>query len=390
MRRQLFDLVCAGVSVRDAERRLGVSNGAGSYWWHQAGGMALLKGSKGPRGVACSGDRTREGGPGRRISYDERVAIMRGLDRGYSYATIGEELGRDRTVVWREVRRNRNDDGDYHAGMAHARATENAKRVKEFKLNNTALCAAIEGWMDDGWSPKLIAQMLARAHPDDKLARVSHETIYKCLYVQGRGQLRADLNKRLSTKRTARKARGHTERRGTFSDVITISKRPAEVDDRAVPGHWEGDLILGTTGCPSAIGTLVERSTRFTILLHLPHDHTAESVATAMIEAMSELPAHLRRSLTWDRGSEMARWQDISLQLQAPVYFCDPHSPWQRGSNENTNRLLRFWFEKGTDLSGYTKDDLKRVQDKLNTRPRPTLDLGTPAQRLAALLEQAA
>ena len=243
--------------------------------------------------------------------------------------------------------------------------------------------------MDDGWSPRLISQMLARAHPDDRLARVSHETIYKCLYVQSRGQLRADLNKCLSTKRAARKSQGRTHRRGTFSDVITISQRPSVVDDRAVPGHWEGDLILGS-GCSSAIGTLVERSTRFTILLHLPTDHTAESVATAMIEAMNQLPAHLRRTITWDRGSEMAGWQDISLQLQAPVYFCDPHSPWQRGSNENTNRLLRFWFEKGTNLAGYTKADLKTVQDKLNTRPRPTLDFDTPAQRLAALLDNAA
>ena len=243
--------------------------------------------------------------------------------------------------------------------------------------------------MDDGWSPKLIAEMLARDHPDDRLAQVSHETIYQCLYVQGRGQLRADLNKCLSTKRAARKPRGRTERRGKFSEVITISQRPAVVDDRAVPGHWEGDLILGTRGA-SAVGTLVERSTRFTILLHLPDDHTADTVATAMIEAMNELPAHLRRSLTWDRGSEMASWQDISLQLQAPVYFCDPHSPWQRGSNENTNRLLRFWFEKGTDLSGFTKADLKQIQDKLNTRPRPTLDYDTPAQRLATLLAQAA
>jgi IS30 family transposase len=351
--------------------------------------MELLKGSKGPRGAACPGDVDRVGGRGHRISYDERVEIMRGLDRGRSYAEIGEDLGRDRSVIWREVRRNSNADGDYHAGMAHARAASNAKRPKEFKLNDTRLCAAIEGWMDDGWSPKLIAEVLAQAHPDDRLERVSHETIYKCLYVQGRGQLRADLNKCLSTRRTARKSRGHTQRRGVFSDVITVSKRPAEVEDRAVPGHWEGDLILGT-GCTSAIGTLVERSTRFTILLHLPNDHTADSVAAAMIEAMSELPAHLRRTITWDRGSEMAGWRDISLQLQAPVYFCDPHSPWQRGSNENTNRLLRFWFEKGTDLGGYTKADLKRVQDKLNTRPRPTLDLDTPAQRLAALLSQAA
>jgi len=155
-----------------------------------------------------------------------------------------------------------------------------------------------------------------------------------------------------------------------------------------VPGHWEGDLIVGPNN--SAIGTLVERSTRFTILLHLPDDHTAQTVSTAMIAAMSQLPEHLRRSITWDRGSEMARWRDIELHLQAPVYFCDPHSPWQRGTNENTNRLLRFWFEKGSDLSGYTPADLKRIQDTLNQRPRPTLDLDTPAQRLSALLEQAA
>jgi IS30 family transposase len=156
-----------------------------------------------------------------------------------------------------------------------------------------------------------------------------------------------------------------------------------------VPGHWEGDLIIGAHS-RSAIGTLVERSTRFTILLHLPHDHTAESVATTMIEAMSELPAHLRRTISWDRGSEMANWQDIALQLQTPVYFCDPHSPWQRGTNENTNRLLRFWFEKSTDLSVHTKDDLKRIQDTLNKRPRPTLNLDTPADRLNALITQAA
>ena len=172
-------------------------------------------------------------------------------------------------------------------------------------------------------------------------------------------------------------------------EEFTIAQRPAEAEDRAVPGYWEGDLILGA-GHGSAIGTLVERSTRFTILLHLPNDHTANTVAAAMIEAMRELPDHLRRSITWDRGSEMANWRQIHLELETPVYFCDPHSPWQRGSNENTNRLLRFWFEKGTDLSSYTKADLKRIQDKLNSRPRPTLDFDTPAQRIAALLEQAA
>jgi IS30 family transposase len=388
VRREFFDRVCAGAPVKHASVELGVSFQAGYQWWRKAGGMRLLNGNGGS-GLAEPGDLARAGGPGRRLSFEERIVIMRGLDAGLSYAAIGAQLGRSRSVIWREVQRNGTADGDYHAQLAHARAARNAKRPKVFKLSDPTLCAAIEAWMDDGWSPKLIAEVLARDHPGDKLARVSHETIYRSLYVQTRGQLRADLHKCLSTKRAARKPRGHTERRGTFHDVLRISQRPAEAADRAVPGHWEGDLIIGARGT-SAIGTLVERSTRFTILLHLPVDHSAAAVAAAMLAAMAELPDHLRRSIAWDRGSEMARWQDISLQLQAPVYFCDPHSPWQRGSNENTNRLLRHWFEKGTDLSGYTKADLQAVADKLNTRPRPTLDLDTPAQRMAALINQAA
>ena len=390
-RRALFDLVCLGVPLERAARDMGVSTTAAGLWWRQAGAMPLHRGrnSQDTHGLIEPGDPDRPGGRGHRLNLDERIAIMRGLDAGLSDAEIGRQIGRDRSVVWREKQRNCNPDGDYHARMAHRRAAGKAKRAKEFKLNDTGLCAQVEAWMDDGWSPKLIAEVLARDHPDDRLARVSHETIYKCLYVQGRGHLRADLNKRLSTKRAARKPRDQAARRSRFSEVITISQRPPEVDDRAVPGHWEGDLIIGAHS-GSAIGTLVERSTRFTILLHLPDDHTAESVATAMIEAMSELPAHLRRTITWDRGSEMANWQDIALQLQAPVYFCDPHSPWQRGTNENTNRLLRFWFEKSTDLSVHTKADLKRIQDTLNIRPRPTLNLDTPADRLNALITQAA
>jgi len=319
------------------------------------------------------------------------VEIMRGVDAKLSHAEIGKKLGRDRTVIWREVTRNSNADGDYHALMAHARSSRKAQRPKQFKLIDHPQCARIGEWMNDGWSPRLIAQMLAQDHPNDKLMQVSHETIYQCLYVQTRGSLRADLHKYLSTKRSARKPHGHPGRTGVYNpeQIFTISDRPAEADDRAVPGHWEGDLIMGP-GNHSAIGTLVERTTRFTILLHLPHDHTAATVAAAMIEAMGELPEHLRRSITWDRGSEMAQWQHIQMQINAPVFFCHPHSPWQRGTNENTNRLLRFWFEKGTDLSSYTKDDLKRVQDKLNSRPRPTLDLATPAQSLAVRISQAA
>ena len=389
VKRELLDRVCSGASIAQASIAMGVSRSGGRKWWHQAGGVQLAIGGRG--GPAGSVDRDGPGGRGHRLSCAERVEIMRGLDADLSHAEIGTKIGRDRTVIWREVTRNSNADGDYHALMAHARASQKAVRPKQFKLIDHPQCARIGEWMDDGWSPKLIAQMLAQDYPGDKLMQVSHETIYRCLYVQTRGSLRADLHKCLSTKRAARKPHGHPGRTGVYNpeEIFTISDRPAEADDRAVPGHWEGDLIMGT-GNRSAIGTLVERTTRFTILLHLPDDHTAAAVAAAMIEAMGELPDHLRRSITWDRGSEMADWQDIKLQLDAPVFFCNPHSPWQRGTNENTNRLLRFWFEKGTDLSSYTKADLKRVQDKLNSRPRPTLDLATPAQSLAARISQAA
>jgi transposase, IS30 family len=390
VKREFFDLVCGGMATTEASEKVGVSRRTGWFWWRDAGAMKLRSGYGSQGGLASPGDLTRPGGRGHRVSFEERVEIMRGRDAGLNFAQIAEAIGRDRSVVWREYRRNCLPNGDYHALMAHALATQKARRPKAFKLRNHPLCRSIEDWMGDGWSPNLIADVLARDYGDDKLMRVSHETIYQCLYVQTRGSLRADLHKCLSTKRSARKPRGSTGRTGVYgAEVFTISDRPAEAADRAVPGHWEGDLILGA-GNTSAIGTLVERATRFTILLHLPADHTAESVAAAMIEAMAELPDHLRRSITWDRGSEMANWQDIQLSLNAQVFFCNPHSPWQRGTNENTNRLLRFWFEKGTDLSGYTKADLKHVQDKLNSRPRPTLDLDTPAQRLAALISQAA
>jgi len=393
VRRELFDQVCRGVPLFRAAQQMGVSTTSASVWWRNAGAMKLIRGGRGGGGIVEAGNPLLEGGPGRRLNLEERVVIMRGLDAGLSYADIGAQIGRDRSTIWREVTRNRNLDGDYHALMAHARAAQRAKRPKAFKLKDNPLCAAIEAWMDEGWSPKLIAQMLALQNEGDTLAQVSHETIYKCLYVQARGSLRADLHQCLSTKRKARKPHGRrTGSGGVYSsgEELTISDRPAEADDRAVPGHWEGDLILGSTASGSAIGTLVERTTRFTILLHLPGDHTAKTVSTAMITAMSQLPEHLRRSITWDRGSEMAGWKDITLQLNASVFFCNPHSPWQRGTNENTNRLLRFWFEKGSDLSRHTPADLKRIQDTLNRRPRPTLNLDTPAQRLAALLDHAA
>jgi IS30 family transposase len=237
----------------------------------------------------------------------------------------------------------------------------------------------------------LIAEVLRHDDPCVSINRVGHETIYQALYVQTRGELRKDLYRQLSLKRRQRKHHGgrDTGSKATYAEAFTIRDRPAEAEDRAVPGHWEGDLILGAA-CGSAIGTLVERSTRFTILLHLPDRHDAESVATAMIREMSKLPEHLRRSITWDRGAELADFERIQLELATSVFFCDPHSPWQRGTNENTNRLLRFWLEKGTDLSAHTAADLRRVADTLNRRPRPTLDLQTPADRLAALLAEPA
>jgi IS30 family transposase len=287
------------------------------------------------------------------------------------------------------VNRNTSADGVYYASVAHNKAHQARRRPKPLKLvEDEALCRLIGVWMDDGWSPKLISEMLAFHFPDDQTMQVSHETIYQALYVQTRGSLRADLAEKLSLKRKQRIP--HTADRAKnspYKEAFKISERPAEVQDRAVPGHWEGDLIIGCDG--TAIGTLVERSTRFTILLHLPEDHSAETVAAAMIREMGELPDHLRRSITWDRGTELAQYAKIQTALETTLYFCDPHSPWQRGTNENTNRLLRFWFEKGSDLSVHTPEDLRRVAAKLNRRPRPTLNLETPANRLNQLLTAA-
>ncbi|MCW2833200.1 MAG: Integrase catalytic region [Nocardioides sp.] len=304
-----------------------------------------------------------------------------------TYEEIGRLIGRNKSVISREVARNSGPDGSYYGAAADRAAGRKRKRRKPFRLiENPALCRQIEAWMDQGWSPKLIAMILRRDYPHMIMERVSHETIYKALYVQTRGSLRKDLHQKLSTKRRSRHPRaGGARQNSPYREAFKISDRPAEVEDRSVPGNWEGDLILGT-GNTSAVGVLVERSTRFTILLHLPERHDAESVAEAMIREMTDLPELLRQSLTWDRGVEMARYERIQLALQMPVYFCDPHSPWQRGTGENTNRLVRHWLEKGTDLSGYTAADLRRIAASLNARPRPTLDLRTPAQALDDVL----
>jgi IS30 family transposase len=393
-REEFLTLVCSGASFLAAVATVGVARGTGRSWWRQ-GGLMDVEIEVGPHGGLSGSAPSRCPGQGRSrraLTSEDRAVIAVGVHQRLSYARIGALIGRDKSVVCREVARHRGRDGCYSGAVAHRAAHERRRRPKQPKLAaNPDLCRRIEAWMDDGWSPGLIARVLKADSAPQMMGRVSHETIYQALYVQTRGQLRADLYRRLSLKRPARKPRGRraTGIAAAYAEAFTISQRPAEATDRAVPGHWEGDLIIGAGG-GSAVGTLVERSTRFTILLHLPGRHDADSVAAAMIRQMSSLPDHLRRSITWDRGPELAAYEHIQLQLGTQLYFCDPHSPWQRGSNENTNRLLRFWLEKGTDLSTHTAEDLRRIADTLNRRPRPTLDLQTPAQRLNALLDQAA
>ena len=328
---------------------------------------------------------------GRFLSFAEREEIALGLAAGKKPAAIARQLGRARSTVTREIARHRRSHqsklGGYRASTAHWRAQRDARRPKAAKLkDNAELRARVQGDLGKKWSPREITARLRLEFPDRPEMRVSHETIYQSLYVQSRGALRRDLTKCLRTGRAIRRPRRRAdERRGRLKDMIMISERPAEVNDRAVPGHWEGDLIIGRNHA-SAIGTLVERSTRFCLLLHLPQGYRPEQVQAAMIAQMGQLPEHLRRSLTWDQGFEMGRHAKISIALDMPIYFCDPHSPWQRGSNENTNGLLRQYFPKATDLAVHSAEHLDFVAAELNGRPRMTLNWHTPAEALNQLL----
>jgi IS30 family transposase len=320
-----------------------------------------------------------------RLSAVERVEIRIGLERGETYAAIGTRLGRHRSTICREVTANGGRDA-YRPIDAHQGAVERARRPKPTKLEaNPVLCQRVIADLERLWSPEQIARRLRASFPDDPEMRVSPETIYKSIYVQGRGELRRELAACLRTGRAQRKHRGRIEARGRLAGMVNISERPAEAEDRAVPGHWEGDLILGKDG-KSAIGTLVERTTRFVMLLHLPKDRSAEAVREAMAASIQTLPAALRRSITWDQGKEMAEHVRFSVDTGVEVFFCDPHSPWQRGSNENTNGLLRQYFPKGTDLSVHGPDVLQAAADSLNGRPRKTLGWMTPSEKLAELV----
>jgi IS30 family transposase len=419
-RRCFWAAIARGASSEEAGVTAGVSPAVGVRWFREHGGMA-------PSSVLAPLS-------GRYLSFAEREEIALLRARGCGVRAIARQLGRSPSTTSRELRRNAATRGgrlDYRATTAQWHADRRARRPKTAKLaTNQALRTYVQdrlagvlatpdgipapgpdvGWIGRrhgrrkdrrwaaAWSPQQIANRLRVDFPEDGSMRVSHEAIYQALYVQGRGALRRELTACLRTGRALRVPRARARSRGKqfVTPEVLISQRPAEAEDRAVPGHWEGDLILGLDS--SAVGTLVERTTRFTMLLHLPRmqghggprvhngpalaGHGAEAVRDAIAATMTALPAQLRRSLTWDQGAELAQHAQLRIATGLDVYFCDPHSPWQRGSNENTNGLLRQYFPKGTDLSKHSADDLAAVAAALNGRPRKTLGWRTPAEAL--------
>jgi transposase, IS30 family len=323
---------------------------------------------------------------GLRLGLAERELISRGLAAGKSMRAIARELGRAPSTISREVGRC-GGRGRYRAFASERAAAARARRPKPTKLSrNRALCERVEAGLRRCWSPQQIAARLRREHPDDAEMRISHETIYRALYVQSRGELRRQLTANLRSQRGGRRPRARgLARRGRIRDMVPIAERPPEVDERAVPGHWEGDLLVGKQG-RCFIATLVERQTRYAMLARLGSDGTTEHVIEALRERIRDLPRHLLLSLTWDQGKELAAHRRLSQQTGLDVYFCDPHSPWQRGSNENTNGLLRQYLPKGSDLAAHSQAELDHIAAELNGRPRQTLGWATPAEKMEELL----
>ncbi|QNI08448.1 IS30 family transposase [Mycobacterium kubicae] len=400
-RRRFWELVAAGWSSEDAGVAVGVSGSCGWRWFCRFGGvnpqLQEPQGRKRPR-----------------LSPEEREQIMIGTSRGESIRLIAHRLKRAPSTVMREIDRNGAARGltgryrakyrfgarqcgwdatsGYSARIAQRRSEERARRPKAGKLARCPqLAGKVQALLTKKYSPEQIAGELAKTYPDSPEMHVSHETIYRALYVQGRGELRRDLVTCLRTGRALRRPRKRAragDGRSRIPGMVNISERPAEAADRAVPGHWEGDLIIGKNQA-SQIGTLVERSTGFVQLLHLPASRQADVVAEAMIAKIQVLPRDLWKTLTWDQGHEMAAHGRISLAADLDIYFCDPHSPWQRGSNENTNGLLRQYFPKGTDLSIHSAAHLDEVAAQLNNRPRKRFDWDSPAKMLDRLLSSA-
>jgi len=319
-----------------------------------------------------------------RLSFGEREEIFAGIARGESDSQIARSLGRHRSTIGREIARC-GGRARYRPLRAEQLAGQLARRPKPTKLSGCpALLAAVEDGLRRRWSPQQICARLRLDHPDQEAMRISHETIYRSLYVQSRGELRRELTAALRTGRSTRRSRGRAETRGRIPDMIPIAQRPPEIDERRVPGHWEGDLILGAAG-KSQIATLVERHTRYVLLARLS-DRTTATVTAALEHRIKTLPAHLVQSLTWDQGRELAAHTRFTEATGVQVYFCDPHSPWQRGSNENTNGLLRQYLPRTTDLAQISQSELDQVAAELNGRPRKTLDWRTPAEALNDLL----
>jgi IS30 family transposase len=319
----------------------------------------------------------------RSLSLQEREEISRGLIAGFSLRKIAEQLGRAPSSISREISRNRGRQ-KYRATNADERAWRAASRPKPCRLaTNRSLQRVVARKLHDHWSPQQISGWLMAEYLDDETMRVSHETIYKSLFIQARGVLKKQLISHLRSRRIMRRGKTSTtqgQTRGQIVDAVSIRERPAEVDDRAIPGHWEGDLLAG--GNNTHIATLVERHSRYVLLVQVKGKDT-DNVVTALVRQVKQLPRGLMSSLTWDRGTELAGHRRFTIATDVKVYFCDPRSPWQRGSNENTNGLLRQYFPKGSDLSVYSQADLNAVALKLNTRPRKTLGFITPGAKLA-------
>ncbi len=389
VRRQFWFLIKAGLVRKQAAVALGLSEWTGKEWFRQAGGVipAFLS--------APVSDRF--------LSFAEREEILVGVDHGDSIRVIAKDLGRAPSTVLRELRRNmlqpyrnrfraapharpRTRSLDYRPSLAQRRAERWAARPKPARLaTNQPLRELVQAKLLQRLSPQQVSAYLHKKFPDNPQMQISHEAIYQSIYVQGRGALRRELAVCLRTGRGLRRTRRSGEQRSSrIKGMVNISERPAEVEDRAVPGHWEGDLILGKSG-RSAIGTLVERSTRFVMLLHLPDGHGPLQVEQAMIAATHRLPSMIWKSLTWDQGMEMRNHTKIQIATGLEIYFCDPAKPWQRGSNENTNGLLRQYFPKGTDLSQHGPEYLEFVAAEMNLRPRMTLAWNSPAEVLSHL-----
>ena len=370
-------LMAQGSTLQAACDAVGVNRRTGRHWRQATGGQIPRK---------------KPEPSGRYLCLEERLRIADLHLAGAGVRAIATQVGRPASTISRELRRNGSKPSTrgrskYAPYAAQKRAELRARRPKASKFENAELAAVVQAKLCVKWSPEQISDHLATTFPDGVEMQVCPETIYQALYVQGRGHLRADLHQHLRTGRAVRRPRRSTAKgpSGKIPDMIMISERPAEVADRAVPGHWEGDLILGSN-CRSAIATLVERQTRYTMLVHLPEGHGALAVRDCLEAAIKTLPEHLRKSLTWDKGTELAQHRQITLATKMAIYFCDPHSPWQRGTNENTNGLLRQYFPKGTDLTIHSPERLLEVATELNARPRKALGRITPAEALQRLL----